>query len=45
MKKRIYLGKISNGNETEIKIEKGLPNGYILIMFDAGMCGVDPDIW
>ena len=45
MKKRIYLGKISNGNETEMEIEKGLPNGYMLIMFDVGMCGVDLDIW
>ena len=45
MKKRIYLGKISNRNETEMEIEKGLPNGYMLIMFDAGMYGVDLDIW
>ena len=42
---RIYLENISIRNGTETNIERGLPNGYMSIMIDAGMCGVDPDIW
>ena len=29
----------------QTKIERGLSNGYMSIMFDVGMCGVDSDIW
>ena len=42
MIRKNLLDKISNGNEMKTKIEMGLPNGYLLIMFDVGMCGL---IW